>query len=111
MPFLKLISLECHNTEDDTGEDEAYIRINGRQVWRDKINNNETRDLSGVDRTEFVDNCRIDLYDKDVGFFIDPDDHLGTQYVWVRQADRGEQHLPFDGSRWSYILHCRVESD
>jgi hypothetical protein len=80
MPFLKLLALECHNTEDNTGPDEAYLRINGRRVWRGKINDGETRDLSDVNRTEFVDNCRIDLYDKDFGLGgLDPDDHLGTQ--------------------------------
>ena len=89
MPFLKLLTLECQNTEDDTGDDEAYIRINGRRVWGSEINDNETRNLSDVERTEFVDNCRIDLYDKDDRRWFDPDDHLGTQYVWARQAGRG----------------------
>jgi hypothetical protein len=32
MPFLKLISLECLETEDYTGSDEVYIRINGRRM-------------------------------------------------------------------------------
>ena len=51
----------------------------------------------------------MDLYDKDVGGPLDPDDHLGTQYVWARQVNKGEQRLPFNGSRWSYTLHCQVE--
>ncbi len=109
MPFLKLISLECHDTEDDTGADEAYIRVNGRKVWSADINDGQTQDLGKVERIEFVDNSRIDLYDGDTGVF-DPDDHLGTQYVWNRQADRGEQHLSFNGSRWGYTLHCRVDA-
>ena len=111
MTFLKLISLECHNTEDDTGADEAYIRINGKGVWKGDINDNKTKDLGRVKRVEFSENCRIDLYDEDVGAtWGDPDDHLGTAYVWARQVQEGEQHLPFNGSRWSYTLHCVVEA-
>jgi hypothetical protein len=109
MPYLKLISLECHDTEDDTGADEAYIRINGRRVWKGNINDNQSKDLGSVERIEFTENSRIDLYDEDVGGF-DPDDHLGTQYVWARQVDHGEQHLSFSGSRWNYTLHCRIET-
>ena len=110
MPFLKFVSVECHNTEDDTGADEAYIRVNGRKIWNAKINDVQTKDLSGVERIEFTDNARIDLYDEDVGTIFDPDDHLGTQYVWAKQTDRGEQHLSFNGPRWSYTIHCQVES-
>jgi hypothetical protein len=110
MPFLKLIALECHDTEDNTGADEAYIRVNGRRVWKERINDGRSKDLAGVERIEFVDNCRIDLYDEDVGTFLDPDDHLGTAYVWARQVDQGMQHIPFNGSRWGYTLHCQVEN-
>jgi len=110
MPFLRLQSLECHQTETITGPDKAYLRVNGRTVWGpQKINDHESKDLGGVDRIEFAENCRIDLYDKDTRLPGDPDDHLGTAYVWSRQVGEGEQHLPFSGSRWSYTLHLRVE--
>ncbi|WP_260675947.1 hypothetical protein [[Scytonema hofmanni] UTEX B 1581] len=32
MPRLRLISLYCQTTEDNTGADEAYLAVNGRQV-------------------------------------------------------------------------------
>src|SRR5262245_4711435 len=30
---IRLFYLTCYQTEDDFGNDEAYIRINGTQVW------------------------------------------------------------------------------
>ena len=111
MPTLVLLNLECHDTEDDSGGDEAYLRINGGKVWGPtNINDGQTKDLGGVGPFPFVENIRIDLYDEDLGHWPDPDDHLGTQYVWKGQSGQGEQHLPFSGSRWNYTLHCRVDA-
>ena len=107
MLILRLNSLQCHNTETITGPDKAYIIVNGNIVWGPKkINDDQSKDLEGIS-IEFSDNCKIELYDDD-SLPGDPDDHLGTAYVWARQVDQ-EQHISFNGSSWSYTLHCCVK--
>ena len=105
---LKLISLVCHDTEDWTGADEAYLLVKGRRIWGPQsMNDNDAADLRGVFPVSFTSSARIDLYDQDAGWF-DNDDHLGTAYAYASQVGTGEKQVSFTKSGASYTLFFEV---
>lgn len=110
MPILKLKTLECKVTEDHTGADEAYLKVNGNKVWGPKKMN--TNDSKAIDLDfPFTTNISVALYDEDVGGSIDPDDDLGTVVARADQAGEGEQQGAFTRSKASYILYYEVMKD
>lgn len=107
MPILRLKTLECKVTEDNTGADEAYLRVDGRKVWGPKsMNTNDTKTINKD--FNFTTNINITLYDEDVGGPIDPDDNLGTVVARADQAGTGEQQGSFTQHRASYVLYYEV---
>ena len=113
MAMLTLISLDCHGTEDLTPippfgypSDMPYIRINGIEVWRGKLKSRTSADLRGLPPFPFDARCQVTLMEADRP---DPDDHLGTLYVWARPAGEMQQSpLNVQGSWWGYSLHFQV---
>ena len=68
MPQLRLISLQCSETEDWTGPDEPYVLLNGKQVWGPvSMNTNDRQDLGAVPPYSFRRQVRIDLLEEDAG--------------------------------------------
>ena len=113
MPFLKLISLVCHTTEDITPPwkptDDPFIRVNGVEIWRGRIHSGESLKLAGDKQLlPFTGTSRIDLYEYDSP---DPTDHLGTDFVWDRQAGSGPLPLNFNGRWHGYTIYCEVLPD
>ena len=107
MPTLKLTTLECKVTEDYTGADDAYLRVNGKKVWGPKkMNNNDTKEVN-LD-FKFTTNISVTLYDEDAGGPIDPDDNLGTVVARADQAGTGEQQGAFTQSCALYVLYYEV---
>lgn len=103
MPILKVMSIKCHEQEDLTGDDDAYIVINGRKFWGPKsMDTGQTRKINRV--YEFNHKAVIKLYEED----WDPDDFLG-QHTVTRQ-DAGEQELRFaeDGADYSIWVNVIV---
>ncbi|NEP17290.1 MAG: hypothetical protein F6J97_10340 [Leptolyngbya sp. SIO4C1] len=107
MANLKLISLECKKTEDWSGADEPYLRVNGNNVWGPiSLNNGQS---ATVDRTvEFSQTAEIALYDQDVGSWFDTDDHLGTLAANTDQVGQGEQRGRFNKDGADYTLTWEV---
>ena len=61
MATLHLNRLHCNRTEDNTGADDAYIKVNGRHLWRPySINNGEDIDI-GV-AANFSNDVAIELW-------------------------------------------------
>ena len=88
MAKLHLMSLVCHNTEDDSGPDDARLVVQGVTRWKRRMNDGEAVNLEEtVAPIEFEKRVRIDLFDDDQ---LDPDDHLGTTYAFAEQAGKGE---------------------
>lgn len=106
MATLTLISLLCNETEDWTGADEPYLRVNGRTVWSGSLNDGDSKDF-GVGQTglniSFSQVATIQLYDKDFGWF-DNDDFLGSTQAVTQQIGLGEQTAYFNGDGASYEL-------
>ncbi|SEC43377.1 hypothetical protein [Streptomyces sp. TLI_105] len=105
---LRLISLYCSTTEDDTGEDEQRLLVNGVQVWGAEapgLNNRETADLSAVPLIDFNTRARVELLDSDSG---DDDDLLGRFYVGRSQAGQGELEYKFTEDDADYTLTYEV---
>jgi hypothetical protein len=99
MPWLQLVRIECHDTEDtsvwgpvDMGE--------GDDEWLDRK----------VAPRSFGKYCSIELYDKDWGW-VDKDDFLGIDWVHAEDADTGDKHLRFEGDGARYTLTARVTSE
>ena len=106
MPNLRLISLNCLETEDNWGGDHAYLKVNGILVWGpDRINDNQSRDLAAVGNLPFEGSASIELWDKDDG---DPDDHLGTNVAWASKAGAGTQEAYFNQDDANYRLYYQV---
>ncbi len=107
---LHLLSLACHETEDFTGADSAFIKINGAIVWGpEQINNNEVRNLSEATAIQFTTSIRLDLYDQDTGLFVDSDDHIGGIDIPSSQAGAGNQEASINGDGARYTITYRVE--
>jgi hypothetical protein len=107
MPRLRLISLVCHTTED-SGDDEAYLRVRGERVWGGEMSNEQEVSLEGVPSINFSRRARIDLYDEDSP---DADDHLGTTYARRSHIGQGELEHEFTGDEAHYTLTFRVLAD
>ena len=108
MPRLRLISLYCQTTEDNTGADEAYLVVNGRQVGGvNSINDRQARDLTYIDPISFTTTAEIRLYDQDTGVF-DKDDFLGSLTATKEQAGLGEQRGKFTQDGADYTLTWEV---
>ncbi len=108
MPKLRLISLYCQTTEDNTGADEAYLVVNGQQVGGvNSINDREARSLTYIEPISFTTSAEIKLYDQDTGIF-DKDDHLGTLKATASQAGKGEQRGRFREDGADYTLTWEV---
>lgn len=104
MPTLKLKTLTCHETEDNWGSDDAYIRVNGQKVWGPKeMDDNQTRTLNKD--VPFTTRADIDLFDEDD---TDPDDHLGVHVAWEKETGQGEQHADFHADDCNYRLIYEV---
>jgi hypothetical protein len=106
MRKLKLKSLYCHKTEDTSGSDEAYLVVNGEQIWGDQpINDEDPRPINI--ELDFSKQVEIKLYDRDTGIF-DRDDYLGTVTVTADQADQGEKQGKFTEDGADYTLYYEV---
>src|SRR5262245_56880130 len=100
MANLRLISLECIETED-AGDDEAYLRVKGIKAWGGEINSGETADLSGLPLIHFNRRARIQLFDED---WPDSDDLLGTTYALRSHVDQGDIEYRFTDDDAEYAL-------
>ena len=106
MTTLKIKSLYCETTEDNSGPDEAYLVVNGEQVWgAQSINDREPRPIDI--EIDFSTSAEIKLYDEDTGIF-DKDDHLGTVTVTADLAGQGEQQGMFTEDGANYTLYYEV---
>lgn len=106
---LRLISLKCHETEDVTGSDHAYLHVNNILKWGPRaINNGQTRDLTGVEPISFRDTIRIDLYDEDTGSWFDEDDHIDKEIISKADANLGVKERKLKGDGASYTLKYEV---
>lgn len=106
MAQLRLISLTCYETEDNWGSDHAYILVNGNKVWGPtRINDNQRRDLTGVQPIPFTTRAEIELWEKDD---LDPDDFLGTSIARAARAGKGELRAYFDLDDARYRLIYEV---
>lgn len=74
---LTLGELRCETTEDNSGADNAYIKVNGQKVWG-PFNINDGEDLDVAWSGSFRGTVAIELWDEDS---FDPDDLLGRHAV------------------------------
>lgn len=85
MAILHFVNLHCNTTEDDTGSDECELRIwidtASYQRFRKDLNNTEDwYELQGLE-FPFNERIKIQLWDRDLGHWPDPDDKLGELII------------------------------
>ncbi|MFB7279299.1 hypothetical protein ACWEP8_34845 [Streptomyces hydrogenans] len=105
---LRLISLYCSRTEDDNGEDEQRLLVNGVQVWGAEspgLNDRQTADLSAVPPIPFGTRARVELLDHDSP---DDDDLLGRFYAGAAMLGLGELEYKFTEDDADYTLTYEV---
>lgn len=107
MATLTLKNLYCIETEDSTGADEPYLRVNGSKKWSsNSLNTGEDVDL--FDRNgnplqiNFSAQAVISLFDSDGNHWYDRDDFLGSWTVTNQDIGRGDQLAFFylDGANY-----------
>ncbi len=110
MPKLQLMQLTCTQTEDLTGPDEAYLKVNGTTIWGpSSTSNGQTHNLLPVVPITFLGAAVVELFDRDVGSLLfDPDDFLGAIAVTSASVNLGPQagHFSEDGA--AYLLVYQV---
>ena len=98
MPICRVLRITCHEQEDWTGDDDAYITINGENFWGPKsMDTGQTREIRRD--YQFRRRAKIVLYEDD----LDSDDCLGEQVITRADVGSGEQDLPFreDGANYT----------
>jgi hypothetical protein len=107
---LQLQSIKCVLITGDEGDgiDEPYINVDGTQVWSGSMRNGQVQNLTGVSATLFGQSARVQLWERDPGFFNSPDD--GPAEFFADYIDGGERTrtLTFN-SNGVYEITYRVE--
>jgi hypothetical protein len=108
---VQLVSLQCQETEDSTGADEAYLRVNGRFVWGPQsMNDGEYEQINGRNVFAFGsdDTIQVELFDEDTGFWDDDDqiDTLVIESTEISESQPISKILEGDGAK--YTLRYRV---
>ncbi len=105
--FLRLLTLRCVRTED-WAEDEPYLKVDGKVVWRGDLDNGKTAGLQILPPVKIDHPTKIELYDEDGP--LDPDDKLGT--ITVDVGDYNSQAIERVLSRRGakYILTYAIDS-
>lgn len=94
---VNLRTLICYETEDLTGGDNVYLKINGQTVWsaEDSIDcDHDAPQNLPVNRLARTGDT-VSLYDDD---WPDDDDHLGSDTV---EGDRGSLVFNLDGALYT----------
>lgn len=111
MPKLQLIKLACHQTEDWTGPDEAYLMLDGNKIWGPmSLNNGQDANLSSMPPIAFTGVTSLQLYDQDTGV-LDPDDFLGAVSIGAGVAGQGLRSGNFNGDGAHYTIYYEVQAD
>lgn len=100
MPICRVLRITCHEQEDLTGDDDAYIKINGANFWGPRsMDTGQTREIRRD--YQFLHRAKIALYEQDD---LDPDDFLGEHVITRADIGKGEQELPFKEDDANYSI-------
>jgi hypothetical protein len=104
--YLHLISIHCYETESFWSGDDAYLKLNGNEIWRDS--NMNAGDDDTIDRWflmgETAGPFKLELFDDDSP---DADDWLGTLTV-PREKTVVSRHFDFTEDGAHYRLYYEV---
>jgi hypothetical protein len=107
MATLILKNLLCLETEDNTGADEPYLKVNNSTKWSsNSLNSGQDVDLFNKNgnslQVSFNGQAEIKLFDSDGNHWYDRDDYLGQVTVTNQDIGRGDQigHFTLDGANY-----------
>jgi hypothetical protein len=111
---LHLQNIKCVKITGDEGGvfgdsiDEPYINVDGTQVWSGSLREGQVQNLTGVSATLSGQSARVQLWERDPGFFNSPDD--GPVEFFADYIDGGERTrtLTFNNNG-VYEITYRVE--
>ena len=106
---LHLQSIKCVQITGDEGDgiDESYINVDGTQVWSGSMRNGQVQNLTGVSATFSGQSARVQLWERDPGFFNSPDD--GPAEFFADYIDGGERTRTLTLNGGVYEIIYRVE--
>ncbi|WP_406218284.1 hypothetical protein [Streptomyces canus] len=110
MPTARLQTLTCNATEDLTGGDEVLVKVFGARHGEAQrpMNTSETWDINLDAPFSDHSRLRIEVWDRDLGWWLDPDDLLGVHFVNAAQVGAGQKTAEFNADGASYTLAYEV---
>jgi hypothetical protein len=116
MAKLKIVSLECLQTEDSGEEnvwdidntDEPFIKVNHRIVWNGRMDKGSKNDLTNIDSIPFEGDVKVELWERDPGYTGGEDDLLGSLVVHESQKGGGTVTQKILSKRAKYSLEYTV---
>ncbi|MFI9240584.1 hypothetical protein [Streptomyces sp. NPDC053079] len=113
MPIARLNALTCNSTEDNTGDDDITIKVFGSRYAEAtrSMNTNQTWDINLDVPFSANSRVKIEVWERDLGWWLDPDDLLGVHFINASQADQGAKATEFNADGASYTLTYEVVGD
>lgn len=100
--------LACHDTEDEQGYDEVYMKFNDHKRWGpENMDEGDYYHFKGW--KNFKHDFTLSLWDHDYGPHDYKDDYLGHVYVSKHQAGKGWYYGEFTHGGADYELKYKVE--
>jgi hypothetical protein len=105
MPTLHIKTLKCNRQEDWIGDDDIFIRVDGRRINMGKFDDDDSINYNNKNYS-FVSEIVIELWEHDT---TDPNDKLGTEKITAADAGQGRKKVNFSGSGASYDMWYVVD--
>jgi hypothetical protein len=109
---IQLVSIDCIKQEDDTGNDQVYLTLNGKEITskyrtgsRGTISGHI--DLKGIEPQPISEKAMLTLWEYDL---LDPDDKLGSVSVRCSLPGAYSETITYRNPFGSadYVLHYVV---
>jgi hypothetical protein len=101
MATLRLISITCIEMNDHFGNDDVYIRLDGKLFQEPlQMRPGDTIQFGPRRVHEFDGEAVLELWEQDPG----EHDHLGTHRITIEETAKGEQSVRFRPERGYYEL-------
>lgn len=114
MPVAKLLTLTCNATEDNSGDDEVLVKVFGGTRYGQAslaMNTGQTWDINLDVPFSKDSHVKVEVWDQDAGWWLDPDDLLGVHHINAAQSGAGAKSAEFNSDGASYTLAYEVVAD
>ncbi|MER7056884.1 MULTISPECIES: hypothetical protein [unclassified Streptomyces] len=110
MAKLNLATIQCHSTTSGPGDDDVYIRVDGKMVWPSttypsyqEMGNDDSEEIN--ETISFTNKAKVTVRDYDD---VSPDDSIGSFWVHDSLAGTGEHAQAMNGDGSNYDIYYDV---